>query len=363
MILLRYLMIGALISPSVAGAHPIAQGLMQLNIENRSLILRMQVHAEQIFVANRFHVKANSNLEASLAEHATYIQEHLFVSTDGNPLQGKFEHWKRISVERIDYTFRFQLPVDVSHINLRQNLLNEIEYAPGNAWEATYQVIWEPGLEQPPHRYLLTGQNTIDVTLSKSDKKNYLLFFDYVGLGISHILEGTDHLLFISALVVGTRRFWDLFRIITAFTLAHSLTLSLSVLDYFRLSPSLVEPMIAASIVVVAFSNLFRLSPQHRRYRELAALFFGLFHGLGFSGGLLEVTGDQNRAQVIVSIIAFTLGVEFGHQVVIVPLYISLFTLRRLKCIPEIFNHALVRLGSSLILVGGLYFFWVAMNA
>lgn len=360
MTLVRFLVIAMLIYPLAGAAHPIAQGLIQLKFQKGLLLLQMQVHAEQVFVANHFMITSGANLESTLKDHATYIQDHLFISADGKTLKGKLEDWVRSGPERIDYSFSFPIPLETNQLTLRQNILNEIDYAPGNPWEATYQVVIEDESSPGSQRYLLTSRKNLDVAIHKDQGTPLRLFADYVDLGISHILEGTDHLLFIGALVIGTRRFWELFRIITAFTIAHSLTLTLSVLDLFRLSPVIVEPMIALSIVVVALYNLFPRLSQKQRFRAFSALFFGLFHGLGFSGGLLEVIDTAD--EIGLAIIAFTIGVELGHQVVIVPLFAALFTLHNGPHIPRTLSHLFIRLCSALILIQGLYFFWIAID-
>src|SRR6185369_4305874 len=122
---------------------------------------------------------------------------------------------------------------------------------------------------------------------------------------------------------------WDLVKVVTAFTLAHSLTLTLCVLDIFRLPERVVEPMIALSIVFVAVENIFWPNRTKGWGRLGAAFFFGLFHGLGFAGGLLDAMESLGGGAVVVAIIAFSVGVEIGHQVVVLPFFGALRLLRR----------------------------------
>ena len=122
----------------------------------------------------------------------------------------------------------------------------------------------------------------------------------YIWHGARHILTGYDHLLFLGALVLAATTLWDLVAVVTAFTVAHSLTLTLAALQIVRLPERLVEPVIAASIVCVGLQNIF-WPRQARGYTRLAVAFvFGLFHGLGFAGGLLDVMhqmpSGHNRA-------------------------------------------------------------------
>jgi hypothetical protein len=136
-----------------------------------------------------------------------------------------------------------------------------------------------------------------------------------------HILTGYDHLLFISALALAVTSFWELFKVIAAFTLAHTVTLTLSVLDLVRMSPKIVEPMIALSIVIVALQNVCWPLRSRGGTRLGVAFFFGLFHGLGFAGGLLAVMAELPGSSVALAIIAFSVGVEIGHQCVVLPLF------------------------------------------
>src|SRR5262249_55363571 len=112
--------------------------------------------------------------------------------------------------------------------------------------------------------------------------------FGFVRLGVSHILTGYDHLLFLLALLIGAANVWRVLGIITVFTLAHSITLSLAVLGFVHAPGAIVEPLIAASIVWVAVGNLFG---QGRHWDRLMVTFlFGLVHGLGFADALSELS-------------------------------------------------------------------------
>ena len=108
-----------------------------------------------------------------------------------------------------------------------------------------------------------------------------------------HILTGYDHLLFVSALVLAATGIWDLIKVVSAFTLAHTLTLTLSVFNIVTLSERIVEPMIAASIICVAVQNVF-WPERSRGWTRLGIAFaFGLFHGLGFGRGLEGCDGGD----------------------------------------------------------------------
>jgi hydrogenase/urease accessory protein HupE len=138
----------------------------------------------------------------------------------------------------------------------------------------------------------------------------------YVRAGIEHIFLGYDHIAFLIAVVLWARRLWPVIKIVTAFTLAHSITLSLAALKLVVIPGAIVEPAIAASIVFVAVENFFSRNVD-RRWRDTFA--FGLIHGFGFASALQEF--GLPRDAVVPALAAFNIGVEIG-QVAIVSLVI-----------------------------------------
>src|SRR5947209_20061242 len=107
----------------------------------------------------------------------------------------------------------------------------------------------------------------------------------YVTAGIEHIFLGYDHIAFLIGIVLWARRIWPVIKIVTAFTLAHSITLSLAALGIVVIPSTIVEPAIAASIVYVSLENFFSRSVD-KRWRDTFA--FGLIHGFGFASALQE---------------------------------------------------------------------------
>jgi hydrogenase/urease accessory protein HupE len=141
----------------------------------------------------------------------------------------------------------------------------------------------------------------------------------YTVLGVEHILSGLDHLLFVIALLflVGFNR--QLFWTITAFTVAHSLTLALSALGWVTLRSPPVEAAIALSIVLVAAEALHDRATLSRRWPAVVAFLFGLVHGLGFAGALKEIGLPQNH--LLVALVSFNVGVELGQLLVVALAY------------------------------------------
>lgn len=136
----------------------------------------------------------------------------------------------------------------------------------------------------------------------------------YLALGFTHILpRGLDHILFVLGIYLLSRRVRPVLLQATAFTLAHTLTLGLTLYGVVSLSPRIVEPLIALSIVYVAVENVMR--PQLRPSRVLLVFGFGLLHGMGFAGVLREL--GIPRSELITALVSFNLGVEAGQIAVI----------------------------------------------
>jgi len=138
----------------------------------------------------------------------------------------------------------------------------------------------------------------------------------YTQAGIEHIFLGYDHIAFLAAVVLWARRLWPVVKVVTAFTIAHSITLSLAALDIVRIPSSIIEPTIAASIVYVAAEN-FLSRDIDKRWRDTFG--FGLIHGFGFASALQEF--GLPRSALIPALASFNLGVEIG-QIAIVSLVV-----------------------------------------
>ena len=136
----------------------------------------------------------------------------------------------------------------------------------------------------------------------------------YLRLGFTHIIPGgVDHVLFVLGMFLLTRRLRPLLLQITAFTVAHSVTLGLSIFGVVSVSPAVVEPLIAMSIAYVALENL--VVTDLKPWRVGLVFAFGLLHGLGFAGALGAL--DVPRSEFVTALITFNLGVEAGQLAVI----------------------------------------------
>jgi hydrogenase/urease accessory protein HupE len=180
----------------------------------------------------------------------------------------------------------------------------------------------------------------------------------YVAAGIEHIFLGYDHIAFLVAVVLWARRLWPVVKIVTAFTIAHSITLSLAALDLLRIPSAVVEPAIAASIVYVAAEN-FLSRDIGNRWR--VTFCFGLIHGFGFAGALQAFGLPQGA--LVPALAAFNIGVEIGQIAivsVVVPLLLVLDRLlapaRSSPALPSRSNVAVYGISAVIVGLGGYWF-------
>jgi hypothetical protein len=171
----------------------------------------------------------------------------------------------------------------------------------------------------------------------------------YLALGVEHIFTGYDHIAFLLALVLWSRRLLPVIKVVTAFTLAHSVTLAAAALGYLVLPAAVVEPAIAASIVYVAAEN-FASRDVDRRWR--VTFFLGLVHGFGFAGALGEMGLPPSATATALA--AFNLGVEAGQVVIVGVAVPLLLAVDRLMTRSER-SRAVVYPASAVILALGLW--------
>lgn len=178
------------------------------------------------------------------------------------------------------------------------------------------------------------------------------VFKDYLDLGMKHILSGWDHLLFVLGLVLLVKGRSQLLRTITAFTLGHSVTLSLAVLGWVHVPSAPVETLIALSILILAAELLRKQNGQgtfFHRYPWGLAFGFGLLHGLGFAGALVEA--GLPVGEIPLALLSFNLGIESGQL-----LFIGAILLLRLIHLP--IPQLIQRMEILAYAIGSMAAFW-----
>jgi hydrogenase/urease accessory protein HupE len=182
---------------------------------------------------------------------------------------------------------------------------------------ASYAMIvrHEPS-ENPATQWLEGGQTSAPfaVTAPAPPSDRLRTGWRYLTLGFTHILpHGLDHMLFVLGIYLLSRRSKSVFLQVSAFTVAHSITLGLSMYGLVSVSPRIVEPLIAISIAYVAVENIFLA--ELKSWRIALVFAFGLLHGLGFAGALKEL--GLPRSEFVTALLTFNLGVEAGQLAVI----------------------------------------------
>lgn len=194
---------------------------------------------------------------------------------------------------------RFAIHSKLSHLG--QRVVTVLRFMPPDGGVRPFEFTGDPGLVALDPSWLQAS-------------------WRFVVMGTEHILEGTDHLLFLVCLVLPVRRFLGLVPVVTAFTVAHSVTLLAAAYNWGPDAlwfPPLIEVLIALSIVYLAIENLIRPSSTEERW--LITFAFGLVHGFGFSFGLrenLQFAGTH----LLASLLSFNLGVELGQLAVLIVL-------------------------------------------
>ncbi len=367
---------------SEVGAHPLSQGSLHLTVRPDSVTMDVRVTQEEVAVTNSATTPGGdlpgpwaAQSLSQYEQHAAYLASHLHVLADGVALPGGVgsvnppdDPSAGTSFATYQLVYPFPSNTKPHRLELRTDVLTDGQFAPGGSWETSYVVSVTCENRSAVEGLLLT--RTHPVTCSSDGARGGQtsrgqIFKDYVVHGIHHILTGYDHLLFVGALVLGAASLWDLVKVVSVFTLAHTITLTLAALNLIHLPERVVEPLISASIVFVAIQNVFWPERSRGGWRLAAAFFFGLFHGLGFAGGLLDAMREMQTTTVLLAILSFSIGVETGHQMVVLPLFFGLRLSRQVRA-DEAARHrmwlATQRFGSAAISLAGLFYLFVALR-
>jgi len=213
-------------------------------------------------------------------------------------------------------TFSAELPANAQQVQV--------------GWTAAFGVLVlrQMGVDAPYDGYLEAGALSDPISLAGGDQASgWQTFARYIPIGFDHIVpKGLDHILFVLGLFFLSARMKPLLTQVSLFTLAHTITLALAALGYVVVPGSIVEPLIAASIVYVAVENIFmkNLSP----WRPVVVFGFGLLHGLGFASVLAEFGLPQGA--FVPALIGFNVGVEIGQLAVIAVMFLCVLQALRI---------------------------------
>ncbi len=243
------------------------------------------------------------------------IAQSITLEAAGTPLNAIFE---RAEIPEIG---DIELPRD-SRLFLRAELPND-ESALIFGWNASNGplIVRQTSGDQGYNDYLTNGDLSQPMPRAGVAEKSWgAEFVDYIKIGFAHIIpKGLDHILFVLGLFFFSLKLRPLLFQITAFTLAHTLTLALAIVGFVQVPAAIVEPLIAASIVFVAVENI--LFKTMTPWRTAIVFGFGLLHGLGFASVLGDIGLDP--ARFATGLIGFNIGVELGQLAVIAAAFLA----------------------------------------
>jgi len=318
-----------LVFSSFVSAHEIRPSIIDISFdENGEYKMSIKTNLEAL-IAN-VGTEAKDTKDSKNAAHYDSLREMPY-----NVLIKEFSDFEPSLLDKIQLKFneeRQKLTIesveipDVGDLDLaRDSVINVIGKMPANTKTLSWQ--WDKSFGNAVLRissyenddlyssYLLDGKvsDNIPIIGLKTQSK-WQQFTTYVKVGFVHIVpKGLDHILFVVGLFLLSTHLRPLLIQITTFTLAHSITLALGIYGVVNISPTIVEPLIAASIIYVCVENIY--ADKLSRWRPVVVFFFGLLHGLGFASVLKEIGLDSSN--FVTGLVAFNVGVELGQLTVI----------------------------------------------
>ena len=363
----RWLVLAFGLLGPAAQAHVASNGFVAAQVSGRSVSGSVEIAVRDVELAVGVDASRDGKVtwgELRAAERRIddYLVQHLVLKAQGRPcpftVQGMQVN------DRVDGTYVW-LPFsatcsgEVSRLEIQYFLLRDVD--------PSHRALL--ALKDGPYAQtaVLGGPGPAQVIAVRSPLR-WPAFTQYLQAGIWHIWSGIDHLLFLLSLLLPAvllRRggLWEpvprvrpallsILKVVTAFTLAHSITLTLAALGIIRLPTRLTESVIAASIILAALNNIFPIVIESRARIAFA---FGLLHGFGFASVLADM-GLPQGARVL-SLLAFNLGIEGGQLAVVVALMPLAYLMRSTR----FYRRALLPLGSAAVAL--LAFVWLVQRA
>ena len=329
----RVILLLALFYATLAHAHKPSDSYITLTVEGEHIAGQWDIALRDLDYAIGLDANDDGSitwgeLRAKQPEIAAYALPHLKISSAGIPCASQVQaHLVDQHSDGVYAVMRFSVECSTppQTLELSYSLFAELDPQHKGLLSLQYQGNTRTaifGVEQPTQRFELTQPDP------------WRQFMDFITEGVWHIWIGFDHILFLLALLLPAvlirnagrwsavtdfrGAFWNVVKIVTAFTVAHSITLSLAALSIIELPSRLVETTIAASIIVGAANNIY---PVIYNRLWMVAFAFGLIHGFGFASVLADLHLPQNT--LLRSLVGFNVGVELG-QLAIVALFLPL---------------------------------------
>jgi len=356
---------------ALAAAHELGQSYVFLRVYDDSMVVRLEIAAADLeralgFGWNPDVAPAASEVESRLDSIRAYVEPRFALSVQGSPLPLHFRGFDFRFVDFADYVlleYALEGPTEVPDvIDVRYSVMFEVDNNHRNMLVIEHN--WKTGtFNNEAIVSLIFSPRNDTQTLDLTSSSLWRGFVAFIWQGIWHIWIGIDHILFLVALIlpaVLVRRdgawqpapafkgaLFKIVKIVTFFTIAHSVTLALAALDVIRLPSRPVESIIAVSIAIAAWANL---APRLRIREWAIAFVFGLFHGFGFATVLGGI--GMGREHLVLTLLGFNIGVEIGQIAIICVVFPILFVLRKSGL-----YRWILRGGSLLLIAIAVYWF------
>ncbi|OCT15312.1 hypothetical protein A8709_14550 [Paenibacillus pectinilyticus] len=318
-------------------AHVQSMGYSELKIEQNEILYDLFIDQIDLFPQFGGNLDNQVNEDQFSQKIESYLQKNLRIDANSKPLTMKMNSMSMANKgtsRGIEFHLTFTADEVIQHCNLHYNLVfDDVPAHTNGILIQAGEYVQQDLIDSTKRDILINLPQDIqqDTNISKTNNlinipqpKLGAVLWKYYKLGIEHILTGYDHLVFLLSLVLIASRFKEALKIVTAFTIAHSITLFLVASGRLHVIPSWVEALIAVTICYVAVENLF---VQKAKWRWALTALFGLIHGMGFAGALAE-TGLP-KGNLIGTLLTFNLGVETGQLMVLCLLLPLLIWLRR----------------------------------
>jgi len=343
---LPFLFLGYLV-PAVH-AHPIPFTYLDLRLNAGQIEGTLVAHV--VDLAHDLSVEPPETLlDVRVAESkkdaiADLIRTRLTLLADGEPVEFELFRVELLADRQaLSCELRFTTNVKPSALRIQCALF------PYDPQHQTFLNVYEE--DRLVHQQIFTQDHQVFI-YRPGDRQSWLsVVKEFIPAGIYHIFTGPDHVLFIVGLLLMGGSLLRLLSIVTAFTIAHSITLSLAALNVINPSPRLIEPAIALSIIYVGIDNLM-VGKTGRDVRAWIAFFFGFVHGFGFAGVLKEF--GLPRQALGWSLFSFNFGVEIGQACIVVVVASVLAALRSRN---QAVAGRIMKVGSVCVILAGTWWF------
>jgi hydrogenase/urease accessory protein HupE len=350
-----------------ASAHPLSAGFTDIDINENQTTLNYSIDALSVIEGiggdtNKDGKLSNAELKAIEHRVSEWVEDSIVLEKNGKEQKSKvtgpiLENKAQNEVVTLKFVFPGFKPGQT--ITLLDGMFSS------GATSSTYTNFLTAKNQSAISESVLRGKDRIWTMLVTEQQQDQSLqsnhqpqpqnnsgatlpsWWSFFTLGMEHILTGYDHLLFLLALLIRKQKLKQYISVITAFTLAHTITLTLTVLGIINIPSFIVEPAIAISICYVAVENIFRKTISKR---WIITFLFGLIHGMGFADLLKEMNIPWTH--LAVSLISFNIGIEVIQLAIVLVLLPVLIRLFRLN-----FYQKSVRYTSTLIFILGAIWF------